>query len=413
MIALPLTLLALAATPAPLRTLSLDEALKTATERQPQLRRARAQVEAAGARADQARASLLPQLSATAGYDLGAAQATGGSSTVGASLIARQLIWDFGGTWNQWGAAQASERAQAEAGRASELEVAFGVRSAYFSARAARALVAVAKETLENQEQHLTQIQAFVEVGRRPEIELAQARTDRANARVQLVETENGYDLSRAQLNQAMGIQALADYDVAEQAPPLVDGEDGGPEPLFAEALRARPELASLEQQLKAQALIVAAVSSNYWPSVGLSGSFREGGPDPTALQWTTGAGINLSWSFFEGGRTTAQVREARAEEENLKAQADALRLAVRLEVEQARLAVRASKESLSASAEAVAAARERLRLAEGRYQAGAGNSIELGDAQLALTAALAQQVSADFRLATARAQLLRALGRP
>jgi outer membrane protein len=40
------------------------------------------------------------------------------------------------------------------------------------------------------------------------------------------------------------------------------------------------------------------------------------------------------------------------------------------------------------------------------------GNAIELGDAQVALTTAEAQTVQADDRLSTARAQLLRALGR-
>jgi outer membrane protein len=51
------------------------------------------------------------------------------------------------------------------------------------------------------------------------------------------------------------------------------------------------------------------------------------------------------------------------------------------------------------------------LKLAEGRYSAGVGNIIELGDAQLALTNAEMQRIQADYNLATARAHLLRALG--
>ena len=51
-------------------------------------------------------------------------------------------------------------------------------------------------------------------------------------------------------------------------------------------------------------------------------------------------------------------------------------------------------------------------RLAEQRYAVGVGSAIELGDAQVALTQAAAQAVQADDKLATARAQLLRALGR-
>jgi len=55
--------------------------------------------------------------------------------------------------------------------------------------------------------------------------------------------------------------------------------------------------------------------------------------------------------------------------------------------------------------------ARERLRLAEGRYAAGVGSPIELGDAQLALTTAQAQAVQAQYNLSSARADLLAALG--
>ena len=88
------------------------------------------------------------------------------------------------------------------------------------------------------------------------------------------------------------------------------------------------------------------------------------------------------------------------------------MRQQVRLGVEQARLAVRAAKAALGAAVEAEVNAREQLRLAEGRYAAGVGSIIELGDAQVAETTAAAQRVQADYNVSTARAQLLNALGR-
>jgi outer membrane protein len=48
-------------------------------------------------------------------------------------------------------------------------------------------LVRVARETLDNQVRRIRQIEGFVRVGTRPEIDLAEARTDEANARVQLI----------------------------------------------------------------------------------------------------------------------------------------------------------------------------------------------------------------------------------
>ena len=55
--------------------------------------------------------------------------------------------------------------------------------------------------------------------------------------------------------------------------------------------------------------------------------------------------------------------------------------------------------------------ARDQLRLAEARYAQGLGSVIELGDAQVAVTAAAAQDVQARFNLSAARAQLMSALG--
>jgi outer membrane protein len=105
-------------------------------------------------------------------------------------------------------------------------------------------------------------------------------------------------------------------------------------------------------------------------------------------------------------------VNEASATLDAIDAGAEQVRLQVRFDVEQAWLSVQAAKASLEASSEAVASAKERLRLAEARYQAGLGSGIELNDAQVAQTTAAAQEVKARFDLATARAELERALGR-
>jgi len=415
-IGIVLVMAALAADPVP-QVLTLDQALKTAAERQPQLRQAAASTAAAQARADQARAGLFPQLKLSAGYDYGTGSFGGATSGPGSSYSATvsgsQLVWDFGQTWNRWQSAGATADSAARTEDSAKLAAASHLRSLFSTAHGNKALVGVARETLGNQEKHLQQIQGFVRVGTRPEIDLAQARTDLANARVLLVNAENAYDLARAQLNQAMGVEGSIDYEVADEQLPAVDGEDGTIDDLLKAALPARPEVAAMEQQLRAQELTLSATSGAYWPTLGVGASAGTGGSQLNALDLNWSVGPNLSWSFFEGGRTTGAVREARAQLDSLRAQMDQLRQTVRLDVEQARLAVRASKAALTASADAVVNAREQLKLAEGRYQAGVGSVIELGDAQVALTSALAQQVQADQRLAASRAQLLRALGRP
>jgi len=193
----------------------------------------------------------------------------------------------------------------------------------------------------------------------------------------------------------------------------VVDGEDGELGALYARAQRARPELRVLARQLRAQELTIDATRGGYWPSLSVGTGLTETGAELDNMAWNWNAGATLTWPLYQGGLTVAQVDEARAQLNSLHADVDAQRQRIRLEVEQARLALRAAKATLEASDEAVVSARERMRLAEGRYAAGAGSSLELSDAQLALANAQAQRVRADYTLASARASLLLALGEP
>jgi outer membrane protein TolC len=171
--------------------------------------------------------------------------------------------------------------------------------------------------------------------------------------------------------------------------------------------------LLSLARLIEAQELTTKSIKGGYAPSLGVSTSFSDGGADLGNLAWNWSATLGLTWQIFGGGITDAQMREARANTAVLSAQYDLQRQQVRADVEQARLGVRATKAAIEATHEAAVNARVRLNLAEGRYQAGIGSSIELGDSQVALTAASAQEIQAVFNLAIARAKLLQALGQP
>lgn len=422
-----------AAAQQPPRVVTLEEALGTARKLQPQLRQARAATEQARAVVAEARAPLFPQALLSFGYQRATAnfisrpgalpQSAGGGSASEATSWktfdffsgnagVNQLLWDFNQTTGRLHAAQSQAEAQRESERAVTIQVALLVRGAYFTARANKALVTVARETVRNLEKHLAQTQGFVTAGTAPEIDLALARANLATGRSQLIGAENGYLTAKAQLNQAVGWDLGLDYDVADVGQEPVEGEDAPLEELEKVALEARPELAALQRQVEAQRLTVRSLEGAFGPTLAGSLSFSPAGSRIGALSWNAAAGVTLSWPIFEGGLTRAQVRAAEAMVDQLSAQFDIERLQVRLDLEQARLAVRAAKASLVAQQDAVVNARERLRLAEGRYEAGVGSGIELSDAQVALTTAEAQQVQADGQLATARSQLLHALGR-
>jgi outer membrane protein len=406
--------------------LTLEVALQHARAHAPELRQVATTVEAARARVEIARAPLLPQLSGSVGYSRhtfnSAAAADGGGAAsrysldtrgqFGVSLRASQLLYDFGQSRSNLRAAEASAQAQVADARGTVLDVEHGVRGSFLDAAATKALVQVAQEGLDNQLRHLAQIQGFVEVGTRPAIDLAQSRTEVANAKLTLVRAQNSYAVAKSQLERAMGYTPARDYDVSVEVPEAEPQESVGLDLLLQQAERARPEFAALQFQVRAQELTVSASEAGHAPSIDLVGDVEEGGPEIDELAFNAGLGVNLSWPIFSGGATSARVREARATLAGLRIQREVLRKDTRQELEQALLSLKAALEAFEIAGEVVVNARERLALAEGRYSAGVGNVIELGDAQLVLSTAQSQRVGAAYEVGRARLELRRGLGR-
>jgi len=424
--------------------LALEAAEQTGLEHQPNIRQARQATAAAVGRVAEARSGYLPQVTGTASWLLGAnktgapcpgtsvptpvtgfpASATPvivpitspGSSPCSeytAQLAASQLIYDFGQTTGKWKSADRSVESLEASEVTAKNQILFNVRSAFFTARADRALIGVQAETLANQQKHLVQTEGFVRAGTQPEISLAQTRTDLANAKVALIQAENNYDIARAQLNLAMGVTTNVDYDVADRGLGELEGEDAPSEELVRRALQARPELASLVKQHEADVLTIRSIRGAYGPTIAGVGAAGLYGGNISTLTTGWDIGLTLTWPILLGGLTQGQIREAQGNLGVVDAQLEAERLQVRLDVEQAWLSIRSAKVSIGATEEALVNARELLRLAEASYAQGVGNIIQLGDAQVAVTAAGAQRVQADFNLSIARAQILLALGHP
>jgi outer membrane protein len=170
--------------------------------------------------------------------------------------------------------------------------------------------------------------------------------------------------------------------------------------------------MANLRLNLKSQELGLSSAHDMNWPALSLSGTAYESGKYLDSMAWNFSGTVQLSVPLLQGGAIKAQIKEAQGQVQQAQAQLETERQQVRLDVEQARLGIRAAKGAIASAEDALVNTQDRLRLAEGRYATGVGSIIELGDAQLALTNAAAQKVQAEYQLSTARAQLLKALGR-
>ena len=376
------------------RVLTLAAAERAATEQQPQIRVARAQTEVARATAEEVRSPLLPQVVGTAQYahEWGAFRGVGttgsaiGSTSTGLASLsnnfdvysfgvnATQLIYDFGQAYGKYGAAKANVEAQRYAEQVTRLQIVAAVRKAYFTARANKELVDVSRETLSDQDKHLTQVQGFVQVGTQPEIALAQQKAAVANAEVQLIIAQNNYETAKAMLNQSAGLVGGTEYDVSDETIGALPDEDQPLETLVRKAMVTRPELADLEKQRDAQEATARSAKGGYGPTLSASAGASEAGLALDALGPNVNVGLILSWPIFQGGLTVGQVRQAEAGLAGVEAQHALEELQVRLDVNTAQLAVRAAKATIGAADEALTqrartAAARRAAVCDGRRQ--------------------------------------------
>lgn len=426
---LPLTLLQAQA-------LTLAEAERRAVAHQPALMQAEHAAAAGEARALGSRAALLPQVVATGTYKASTANRTIRIGTqpyfaalrpspnhslydyLNTGLTATQLLYDFGSSTGAWRASRELALAGREDQRAARVDVLLDVRVSFFRAKAAKQIVEVARESLENQRRHLREVEGFVEVKLRPSIDLAQARADVGAAELRLLLAENDLALAKADLGRAMGEEATPDYDLAPDEIPAVAGEAEPQADLAKRALQRRPDIASLGHRIHADEHALAAARGGYGPALHLVAAFTDAGPmfvpgpfEGAYLHWNYYGALTFTWPVFEGLRTKSRVRESQATLDQDRAHRESVALGARVEVENAWRTIGAAKAAIEVADRAAESASARLSLAEARYQEAVGTALELGDAQLGDVTAKLECVRARFALSIARAQLLHALG--
>lgn len=416
------------------KVLSLEDALQSAREHQPQLRAAHAQTREASARVGEARAAYLPRVDAQAQYQRSttnfllspmlvhtpltknyqADNQLGLGSTVNYYLFgvtASQLLYDFGRAPALVEKAEAGVDSSHAEARAVSQTVDLNVRVAYFGALAARELVRVGEETVRNQQGHVDQIRRFVSGGQRTRFDLSSAELNLANAEFALVRARNALVLAKIRLSTALGSDGPTDYDLLEPKA-WAPGMEGAPADSLARRAEAgRPELARVDAQLRAQRAAGRAARAGYLPTFGAVGSVAGAKVEGFDAGYDWYVGVGLNWNLFAGMLTTRQSQEADAGADAAMAQREVTRQAIRAEIQEQLVAISDAQQRQSVSERAVATAAERLRLAEDRLQAGAGDALDLDDAQITLANARAQSVQARYDIAIARARLARAVG--
>jgi outer membrane protein len=421
------------AAPLSANILTLQRALTLCDEHQPLLAQAAANTRAAGARVDEAIGQWLPQVNGAASLiynqtlanaGSGGGSIIGGGSSAGISSVisngssahttfgvtANQLIYDFNQTLDRIKAAKAAVRQYEQAENEQLVVSHLAVRSGYYNARALKALLDVAKETLDNEQKHLELTTKQIAVGVQPGIALATEKATFANDVYQAINAKGAYSTGKAQLNQAIGIEGPIDYDVLPLDAPPVAEETWSTDQLMEQALKVRPAYLSVLRQIDFQELTVSSYKSNLLPNILGQAGLLATATRPSDIGTNLFLQASVTWPLFNWTNIN-DIKEQQAGLALLFGQADQLRQQIRTDLETARVQVETYLSSVKAAEETVVNTHDQLSLAEGRYKIGIGNVIELGDAQVAYTAAQSQRIQAQFNLNNARSTLLAKLG--
>ena len=296
-------------------------------------------------------------------------------------------LYSLASLYRMQGAALEASRLDQEA---RQQQVKFRIADTFFKLMSTLELTEVTQKAVEQVEAHLKTARSFNEAGLVGRDDVLRAETMLAKVADQHNMTMAGVALARAGLSVQMGISA------STMLVPKGDYPDPPPEPSLTEeraierALADRSEVGSVEQRGRmADAGYQAAIGSLI-PTI--AGIFRYTHFTGSTFQREDSyfIGAQLSWNFWDLGRDILRLRSVGHDREKAQAALVGIRDQVLLDVKKCWLDLRTARSSLDFNRMAIASAEENLRVVTRKYEASTATSVEVLDAQSALTQARA-----------------------
>jgi outer membrane protein TolC len=322
------------------------------------------------------------------------------------------------------GRADALERAaQAEAGAVTadvataQAELRLEVTRAFWAAVTAQASLGVLDRSLTRAQARVTDARERLAAGLVPPNDVASAEAQHARQRMLSIEAANQRALALADLARLTGAdprQALEPAATLESERVLAQPVDT----LVAEGQAARSERRALDLRVASAEAQGAAAAAAKRPMVVIGAGADYARPNPRIFprvgRWEESwdAGVNVTWSLWDGGRAAADVAQASHLAEAGRQRLQEFDSLLALEVRQRTLDIDSGRATVAAADEGVRAATEAHRVVTERYRAGVITQTEVLDAEVALLQAELDRTRALAGVRLAEARLERAVGR-
>ncbi len=445
----------------PVRTITLDEAVRTSMAQNRELAGARLELAGADARVREAWSAVYPTVNASGSY-------TRNLDVPGQFMPARffdpnageneQVLVRFGAD-NSWGgslrleqplfqatafigvgAASRYNALQREMVRGREQQIVTQTRRSYLDVLLAREAVRLSAESVRRVRQTLEETRAMNRAGLMGDYDVLRLEVELANLEPALRRGENALNASRRALAVSLALDEPGTVDVVGSLATLrLEGEDDPANlSLLASFGMDRPEDRSeqelvtlamthrseIRQQRLMESLRTAelrAEQSEYLPRVSLFATYAynaqsDGGLNPFGFidarsTSTPQVGLQVTVPIFSGFARPARVQQRRS----TVLQAGTLTLHTEAQVEnQVRTLLsqlREAKDRAAAQDHARRQAQRGYQIASAQFREGMGSRLELTDAEVALRQSEFNYAQAVFDYLAARAQLDEAVG--
>jgi len=399
------------------QTLNLEQCIAITLERLPAILAVRATSEADKSLIRQAEANYYPQIDWSSAFNR---TSVGPRSSYGfktssvtynyysTGLNLSQDIFDFGKTPTQVRIQRLTYNSSVSDIETAIQQAVFNVKQDYYGVLQAKRNTDVVEDAVKQYQLHLDQANGQYEVGLAPKYDVTKAQVDLGNAKVNLIKARNAVKLALATLNNAMGVTGTLEYDVQDNM--AFEAYGVSFEDALAEAYKNRPDLTSLVAKRQAAESSITLAKKGFFPVLSGSASYDyAGNAFPLGRGWSLG--VSLDVPVFNGFLTTAQVAQARANLNVIRANEESLRQSVYLAVEQAYINLKEAEELVPVDELNVTAAQENFDIANGSYKEGVGDPIQVADASAALITAKIAYIDALYQCKVTRATLEQAMG--
>ena len=399
------------------RTLTLEQALSLAMEKNRDIEKAREYAKYVQGKYVEERSAALPQLSLNGSAGISRDQ----SQQALMGIAPRQYNGLIDLTLSQplytWGKINAAIRAAEYGLKTADQQLRLYRQAAYRDVSAGYYDILLARElhnlALENQSQkvrHLDEARRKYAAGVATDYDVLAAEVATENARPEVIRSDNAIRIARERLRFLL---ALGPEEVDVVGSLEMPSADRPTPETYEQALlsagKQRPELADLRLRIGVYEELVTIANAENKPRLDLKGgggwhwtSLDEPGPNRTADGAAWSVGVYLSFPFFDGFRSSGKVAQARSDLRTRQIEETRLLDSIALEVREAAYALREAAEVYEAVSGTVRQAERLVQMAEKGYEYGVKIRLEVEDAQLNLLQARSNLARAqrDYRVA-------------